>query len=773
MTSKTLTVIDPQLLSGSGDVTRTALGLSVDGGDLSSFLSTGYEVSSPVSIADGIKQGYVYDIRMAGNEDHILNDKHWLSYVNGGVFSEQQYPGIYSDNTFFDHYHTENTPYTEIETRQNGTYDTMSPNYISCKPQINNYYRLFEQSNRDITDIKELPNIYKLTLSDDLPDEYRLGTVQANQTSSLLENIFVTSNDATNIYDEIETINNQAHLIPYYVRTTLNTDATGFFVSGIYGNGFQHRFMKILKDCFLSQDGANNRLSVPFTLKSEALDINKDVETASDNVNLAAVDVFDMLNYSLTDYNTEVDNFNYLLDDSETAASQYDKNSVRRFEKTLPTIKQTTSLLTVLTYDLYKDTFIDSPLHSMEKHNEVVAYRIEKIGGQVTGDSFTQNTLQNFWFLNRSDLETLDFIDNQVVFNGDYTYRIYKYVLVAGIEYTYSDLAVTRTIADLDPNWCLEFFNPTTGESSSPIFDDSTGAVQAIEDLGNTLAGDAQVQSTNKYLADFKLTVMPSIKIVEVPLMTKEISIVDAPPNSVNIKPSFILDNSNRLEFFVRYDTKIPSLFPTPITTADIQYKQKFMNSYDVMDGDLITDETGTLPTTLEIYRIKEKPTSMASFDGNLLTTKSMKIPNEDAAHSTVVCYDMVVPNTKYYYLFRIVNEAGNGGLNSIILEAELVSDGGYKFANFNTFFENELEERSLSRTLKSFKKLLTINPTIDNVIVNDSAADYSDSAINQINNVEFGQSDNPIWGKKFKIRLTSKKTGKKIDINITHKLVG
>ena len=291
--------------------------------------------------------------------------------------------------------------------------------------------------------------------------------------------------------------------------------------------------------------------------------------------------------------------------------------------------------------------------------------------------------------------------------------------------------------------------------------------------MGNTLAGDAQVQSNNKYLADFKFTVMPSIKIVEVPLMTKEVSIVDAPANSVIIKPSFVLDDSNRLEFFVRYAVKTPSVFPTPITAADIEYKQKFMNSYDMMDGDLITDETGTLPITLEIYRTREKPTSIASFDGNLLMTKSMKILNEDAVYSTKVCYDKVMPNTKYYYLFRIVNEAGNGGLNSIILEAELVSDGGYKFGNFNTFFENDLQERSLSKTLKSFKKLLSISPTIDNVIVDDSAVDYSDSAINQINNIQFGQSDNPMWGKKFKIRLTSKKTGKKIDINITHKLVG
>ena len=87
MTSKTLTVIDPQLLSGSGDVTRTALGLSVDGGGLSSFLNGSYDMSLLGSTADGIKKGYVYGMRLVGNENHILNDKSfakiapWLSLV--------------------------------------------------------------------------------------------------------------------------------------------------------------------------------------------------------------------------------------------------------------------------------------------------------------------------------------------------------------------------------------------------------------------------------------------------------------------------------------------------------------------------------------------------------------------------------------------------------------------------------------------------------------------------------------------------------------------
>ena len=48
----------------------------------------------------------------------------------------------------------------------------------------------------------------------------------------------------------------------------------------------------------------------------------------------------------------------------------------------------------------------------------------------------------------------------------------------------------------------------------------------------------------------------------------------------------------------------------------------------------------------------------------------------------------------------------------------------------------------------------------------------WSNKASDEIDNVEVGMSGlEKIWDKKFKIRLTSKKTGKKIDLNITYKL--
>ena len=80
---------------------------------------------------------------------------------------------------------------------------------------------------------------------------------------------------------------------------------------------------------------------------------------------------------------------------------------------------------------------------------------------------------------------------------------------------------------------------------------------------------------------------------------------------------------------------------------------------------------------------MRTKPTSMASFDGNLLATKSMKIPNEDAAHSTVVCYDMVVPNTKYYYCFRAVDIHDNISNPTDLFEVEMFKEDEVIFLNF------------------------------------------------------------------------------------------
>ncbi len=777
MIDKKVTIANPQLILNGGDITRDALGLSI-GAEQSSVIED-YNTSLPSSFSDGIKTGYEYAYRLIGSE-LVKTDKHWLSFVYGGTYAEQVYDGIFSNNSFADHHHIEMNPYSLIETKQNKTFDKRSPNYISCKPEINQYYPLYENSIQQTLDVKTIPNGYFLIKGVDVNNEsleeengiieqFRLGRVDTNQESSQLKNIFITSDDS---YESIDDANNASSLLPYYVKTEMDFDGTGKFMKEVANNNFQHRFIKILKDSFLEQSTSPAPTPVTFNLSTEQIAMDGSPETQVDNLDLKAVDVFELMNYSLTSYNNEEADFEYLYDESEIAKSQYNNNSVRRFEKTIPTIKQTNSLIDFLNSSDFLSTFEDSPINLDQKYNEIVAYRIEKIGGLSSGDRFTQEAIQNFWFLNTDATERLEFLDNQVLFNQDYTYNIYKYVLIAGIEYSYSDLAVTRTIANLDPNWCLEFFNPATSNSSAPVYDDGRGGVDSLE---NTLASDAQVTSPSnqQYLADFRLRVLPSIKIVEVPLLTKQISIVDSPTNSVQVTPTYTLDDSNRLIFKIRYDIKVPSLFPTPVSSQDADYKQKFMTSYDLLETELVRKESATLPLNLEIYRIEQKPNSMSDFDGNLYKTVSMKIPDEHQAFRTLTIADKVQPNKKYFYFFRVLNEAQKFGAGSNIIQAELVSDGGYKFGNFEAYFENELGDAPLSRTIKGFKKLLNVSPSISNLIIDDSQADYSDLAKNQIQNINFGSSEDVLWDKKYKIRLTSKKTGKKIDINITHKLVG
>lgn len=771
-TVKTITVADKQLLVGGGDVTRDALGLSI-GSEMSQVIEK-YKVSKPSTFKDGLKTGFEYNYRLFGS-DVVETDKHWLSFIYGGTYAEEVYTSIFVNQTFLDHHHVENNPYSEMETKQNGTFSTKSPNYISCKPTFNNYYRLYTEAIEPSVDVTTIPNCYFISqinkTKKSIIDDFKLNRIVTEQTSSQLKNIFVTTN---NIYDKIETANEFESILPYCVKTSLDFDTTGDFVKKVLENNFDYRFIKILKDTFLSQDGADSPIDVEFNLNTEQFGTDGKTETVSTDLELKVADVFDLMEYSLTDYNTENLNFEYILDSSEIARSQYNSNSVRRFEKTIPTIKQTNTLIDFLNSSKFLSTFEDEPLNLNEKYNEVVAYRIEKIGGTVTGDRFTQDAIQNFWFLNSTDVDRFEFLDNQVIFNEDYTYRIYKYVLVAGLEYSYSDLVLTRTIANLtkplNPNWCLEFFNPESSESSPPLFNDGPLGAQALD---TTLATDAQVTSKDQYLSDFKLRVLPSVKIVEVPLLTKEVSILDSPTNSVQVSPSYTLDNSNTLIFKVRYGAKVPFKMPTAVTTEDADYRQKFMNSYDFIDSDLIVDESKTLPINLEVYRIEKKPNTLSDFDGYLLKTIDLKVVNEIATYSSITVADKVSPNKKYFYLFRVVNEAKNFGAGSNILEAELVSDGGYKFGKFEVYFENELGPAPLSRTVKGFKKLLNVSPTIDNLIIDDSKADYSDIAENQIKNINFGSSTDVFWDKKYKIRLTSKKTGKKIDINITHKLVG
>ena len=112
----------------------------------------------------------------------------------------------------------------------------------------------------------------------------------------------------------------------------------------------------------------------------------------------------------------------------------------------------------------------------------------------------------------------------------------------------------------------------------------------------------------------------------------------------------------------------------------------------------------------------------------------------------------------------------GNVSNPTAIYEIELVDDGGAIYPLINLYELPVIEANQPSRTMK---KMIQIYPVLDRVTPSIeqnlliSGEQIKDP--NDIPTVGLGlQGQESIWDKKFKIRLTSTKTGKKIDMNVT-----
>jgi len=411
-------------------------------------------------------------------------------------------------------------------------------------------------------------------------------------------------------------------------------------------------------------------------------------------------------------------------------------------------------------------------------YTETIAYRVAKTGGTASGDLRTQKTLQNYWFMNTSTLDEMDLIDSQVKYGEDYTYTVYAYVMTVGTKYQFSDLALSRQLCTLSTGteYGLELYDPSTGDTVDTLFPMSA--------LAGDLASEAQISSESPRVAEFYLNYEPSVKLIEIPLYTKTITVLDNPSNSTNIYPYQQIDASQKIGFNLYYESFLKKTIPSSITSQDSEMLEKYRISNDLLSNSKIENESVSRPRYVEIYRILTMPTKYSDFDNNLVTTLDLLEPNALQANSSTIIApprtqtytnifynEKIRVNQKYYYLFRILNEQRSLSHLSEIYEAQLVDDGGFNYSLFNVFYESDLEENTFVEPSKNFTKLIHLKPNVQHLFLDTSEVDYNVGAYSQLTNVVVGDAEDLIWGKTFKVRLTSKKTGKKIDLNITYKL--
>jgi hypothetical protein len=1006
MTTKTINVADSNLISGSSELIRQALGgywepsdttlTAIETEQLSQQVITDFESNyagtkepvDPTSLIDSVR----FASRLYGTSDtsKIRSDEEWKAYVVGGTFGAASYPGVYNEAIYFDHRTEIELPLFNSElTGADGItgkavagfykqYDRYQSNLTSVASEhlIPNFYFLIDNGITDL-DIAKMITLdgtigddyfnyvgFIQELKDEQPDLLQDSTtddgitIDANvlyytevsdPTSGSINTLF--SNVASDkgvprySYNNIKDYLNVSYVNHTYQESTaqrlqtrlqnimfLNPDtltahnnrmiATDFSFlkddkkQAVYSlmpmandisfdvdvstiglkqiikdNDYAPRFLKTLKEVFTNEIDLK---PTPYSFTLEDT-YNKDVAATQLNI----VDLPEMLLYDYENLLSRTNNAFFYDNSSTEVKAAFDNTGVYRFvnsEIAINTLNDVVEMInTNFTSPRTLEYFLNDPVENNKGH-EVLAYRVQKIGGPPTGDSRTENTLQNFWFFNKGD--AIKYVDTQVKYGIDYTYKIFSYVAVQGYKYRLSDLAVTRQIAVDDEIYCLEFYDPSTGNTASKLLNPfepteirlpksnfdidgvrrvstritlfkrfldeiigtgtggpssmvesvedgtSTGVTEAsaytqeqleeiVEDLhlervqllldggilnylnsvskqriGSFLAGEgpytdsldttvtsavrnlfndtplnsdfttgqvnefftnAQINSTIPYLADLNINVEPSLKIVEVPIQEKTFKILDNPPNDLIATPHHLKDQSNKLAFFLSYDTFSPNTVPYPValTPQDDQNKADYLAANDLAEDDFTQSESVSMAETFEVYRLSRMPTSYQDFENNLRKSIDLRILKQGRIKLDAMFMERVRPNQKYYYTFRAINENGIAGEFTPIFEAELINDGGYIYGNFNQLTAEDLVTDNISEPLMSFKKLFNVVPNIQHLLMQPNEADFSDSAFSQVGEFGLGTAEDRIWGKTFKLRLTSKKTGKKIDLNI------
>ena len=300
------------------------------------------------------------------------------------------------------------------------------------------------------------------------------------------------------------------------------------------------------------------------------------------------------------------------------------------------------------------------------------------------------------------------------------------------------------------------------------------GTINSAKTLGSVESVEpgfgATTIAVNGYDTEYEINMQPATQIVEVPILTSTTSILSKPPAvpQIDIIP-FRGINDTLLFNFASANIKTIQA-PIPIQRGEEEMFAKLSQAQNKQYGEPIEFSNDDTISFFQIFRVDRPPTSYADFADSLRATISTLVSSEEEiVRATSASYEeKLLPNIKYYYTFRSVDYHGNFSNPTTVYEVELVDDAGAVFLLVNTYEFPIIDHNSVSIDMTRFLQVL---PAIDQVTAdvpsNTQYADPSDIPFVQLG-ADYIREEDRIWDKTFKIRLTSKETGKKIDFNVT-----
>jgi hypothetical protein len=349
-------------------------------------------------------------------------------------------------------------------------------------------------------------------------------------------------------------------------------------------------------------------------------------------------------------------------------------------------------------------------LDGKSAYSEAVMYKIEKYD-YADAESKNSNPvpIASFYIPNSSQLDVCDFVDTQIKYGKRYKYVIYSYDMVIGNSYSYP--------------------NATYKNKTLTIDVDNSPSVKIIQN---------------------KMSELEDVVCVDSPPMPPEVSFV--PYRDINDK---ILININS-------STGDRVLTPVVVEPSDSDSFELVKKSQRRID-DKIRFKSDDISAIFEVFRVTDKPSSYRDFGGKKYTEIST------GQSSAAALKDKIEPNRDYYYCLRIRDVHGNISNPSVIYKVRMEDlENGPHFLDVSVLDENELKVPQDKEISKSMRRYVQIIPTVSQGLLNVGESDLLEATtVDGVTNVVLGVADESLWDKRFKIRFTSSKTGRKVDLDV------
>jgi hypothetical protein len=733
-------------------------------------------------------------VRISGDQSRIAKDSEWYELITENI----------EDGTYQDHAFSIDIPYTSKEAEY---INTTSHTTIGDIDLYYNYFQKQYEGRIAALDIPEpvLPNLYAfvstmnpdiasarafkdlITLNGKLSESFIYALNDSGEKTSFydrggyLHNYGISVGQALDVletkfshilvsHDQVDYLHTAAQykdFFPMYCNVSLQTDTNTQFADMLEGSGIGANFMKdMLNSLFGLQSASEMTVNEgSFVEHHQSPMISADDEgnifyEQNEVISTNTRRYIGIEDWWTSTYGTETSPLGaagIFIGNLSTEVMAASSNEFE-FYKNFIYIMMAGLLRPLISSEIR--TF-DQILKGDLAYSETLMYRISKFSGTVD-ENTTAEPIQSFWLPNSSKIDVVNFIDTQVKYGEEYTYIVYAYQCVLGVEYSYSDLAISNTVS-LAPQVCVELIDPSSGEMVESLFADG----QMLQKNAN-YGGIYEASVGNRYTAEFNVTYKPSLQMFEVPLMVTTKKMIDNPPLSPELDFIPYIGVNNRIRLFMSGRTGEEQHQEVSFNDEDRAVFADIRTAQGIESYEQITFRNDDYPYQYEVYKIKTKPTSYEDFGDALIARIDTAISDLSyTTHATAVAYeDKVLPNTKYYYIFRSVDIHGNISHPSPIFEFEMVDDGTSVYPVVEMV---EIDQPVVRTPFKTGRRMIHILPNIRHRLINEEASGFEDaeSAKELGGNVIVGDADSPVWDNKFKIRLTSRKTGRKIDLNL------